>query len=96
VTFELSPPEVLALAQFMKRSLFQTYREFSAGEELIDDDGQHREDVAALFKVDRAGIRSYRSGERLHPREYNPRQDVKCGVQRRVKTRTPERLTQAA
>jgi len=33
VTFELSPPEALALAQFVKRSLFQTYREFSADEE---------------------------------------------------------------
>ena len=33
VTFELSQPEALALAQFVKRSLFQTYREFSADEE---------------------------------------------------------------
>ena len=33
VTVELSPPEALALAQFVKRSLFQTYREFAADEE---------------------------------------------------------------
>ena len=32
VTVELSPPEALALAQFVKRSLFQTYREFAADE----------------------------------------------------------------
>jgi hypothetical protein len=33
VTFERSPPEALALAQFVKQSLFQTYREFSADDE---------------------------------------------------------------
>ena len=33
VTVELSPPEALALAQFVKRSVFQTYRDFAAAEE---------------------------------------------------------------
>jgi hypothetical protein len=32
VTVELSPDEALALAQFVKRSLFDTYREFAADE----------------------------------------------------------------
>jgi hypothetical protein len=33
VTFERSPPEALAFAQFVKRSVFQTYRDFAADEE---------------------------------------------------------------
>lgn len=33
VTIDLTPAEALALAQFVKRSLFDTYREFA-----VDDD----------------------------------------------------------
>jgi hypothetical protein len=33
VTVDLTPDEALALAQFVKRSLFDTYREFAADEE---------------------------------------------------------------
>jgi hypothetical protein len=33
VTVDLTPGEALALAQFVKRSLFDTYREFAVDEE---------------------------------------------------------------
>jgi hypothetical protein len=33
ITVELSPGEALALAQFVKRSLFDTYREFAIDEQ---------------------------------------------------------------
>lgn len=36
VTLDLTPDETLALAQFVKRSLFATYREFA-----VDDDEAH-------------------------------------------------------
>jgi hypothetical protein len=37
VTVDLAPDEALALAQFVKRSLFDTYREFAVAENLLKD-----------------------------------------------------------
>jgi hypothetical protein len=57
VTFDLTPAEALALAQFAKRSLFDTYREFAISE-----------DEAYLMIAAMAKLREGLAAEGFNPR----------------------------